>query len=172
MGQTTACSSNEGGRSVFRLVTFFFALTVAGSCKCAKPGEQREADLARLPRATGSLQDQLAAEAAARTSGTPTLEAVMSASGVTFNAPRQVLGQKQLATYCAAADSMSGMIVTVCEYPDPEQAARGEAEAKLVGDKLAGFQSRRLRRSVLQVVARSDTPPEQVSKVLGAFEAL
>jgi hypothetical protein len=160
--------SKEGGRSVFVIVAFL----LFGGCKCA---DKREEDLARLPRASGTLQDQLAAEAAARPADTGTLEALtasLAKEGITFNAPRQGFGRKLLATYCASADSTSGMIVTVCEYPSPEQASRGEAEAKIIGAQLAGFQSRTSKKSVLQIVARSDTPPEQVAKVLSIFEGL
>lgn len=163
--------SKEGRWLVFLLVTF---LCLAG-CKCPNPREQREQDLAKLPRGSGSLQDQLAAEAAARPSDTGTLEALtasLTKEGITFNAPRQGFGRKLLATYCASADSTSGMIVTICEYPSPEQAQRGEAEAKVIGSQLSRFQSRVSKKSVLQIVSRSDTPPEQVAKVLSIFEGL
>lgn len=148
------------------------AFLLLAGCKCA---DQREQDLAKLPRASGTLQDQLAAEAAARPPDTATLEALtasLTKEGITFNAARQGYGRKLLATYCASADSTNGMIVTICEYPSPEQAARGEAEAKVLGAQLAGFQSRVRKKSVLQVVARSDTPPEQVAKVLSIFDGL
>jgi hypothetical protein len=155
------------------------ALLLVGGCKCPstkeRAEEQRAADLAKLPRGGGSLQDQLAAEAAGRPKDTATLEALttaLSKEGITFNAPRQVYGQKLLAAYCAAADSTNGLIVTVCEYPDAEQAARGLTETNLLGSKISGYQSKVSKKSVLQVVARSDTPQEHVAKVLGIFEAL
>ena len=155
------------------------ALLLVGGCTCSSSKEsaeaQRAADLAKLPKGGGSLQDQLAAEAAARPRDTASLEALTTAltkEGITFNAPRQLYGQKLLAVYCSAADSTNGLIVTVCEYPDAEQAARGLAEANLIGAKLSGYQSKVSKKSVLQVVARSDTPPEHVAKVLGIFEAL
>jgi hypothetical protein len=136
---------------------------------------QRQADLAALPRSGGSLPDQLAAEAAARPKDTPTLEQVMDASqraGVAFTTPRQLWGVKQLAIYCAAVDSADGMIVTVCEYPTAEQAARGEKEANLVQGRLPRHQSRVRRKSVLHLVPRSDTPDATVTAVLAAFESL
>ncbi|MFO0601438.1 MAG: hypothetical protein U0228_39420 [Myxococcaceae bacterium] len=134
-----------------------------------------EADLAALPHAGGSLVDQLAAELAARPKGTPTLEGVLAAvapQGVSFNAPRQVFGQKQYALYCASADSVDGLVLTVCEYPGEAQAARGEKAANVVQGQLARHQSRVRRQSVLHVVPRSDTPEDTVKKVLGAFESL
>lgn len=165
---------NRVGASVWCLV----AIVGLSGCKCAEPNKpdagdvQREADLSVLPQAGGSLQDQLAAEAAARTKDTPTLEGVIErAAGVPFAAPRQSYGRKLLAIYCASVDSLDGLIVTVCEYPTPEQAKRGEAEANLLNAKLPGHQSRVRKKSVLHVVARSDTPATSVEKVLGAFDA-
>lgn len=160
----------QGALSVF---AFFAFLLFMGGCKCAEA--QRQEDLARLPQASGDLQDQLAAEAAARPAGTPTLEAVMAAAtkeGIGFGAIRQAYGKKLLATYCASVDSLDGMILTICEYPTPEQAKRGQAESGLIGAQLAGFQSRLRKQSVLNLVVRSDTPPEHVAKVLSAFEGL
>ena len=176
MGQKDpAPYSKQGGGSVWLFLAF---LSFAG-CKCADPKAnaeaQRQEDLARLPQGTGTLQDQLAAEAAGRPPDTGTLEALvggLAKDGVIFNAPRQVYGKKLLASYCASADSTSGMIVTVCEYPNAEQAKRGEVEAQVMGAQTAGYQSRVSKKSVLQVVARSDTPPEQLAKVLRIFDGL
>jgi hypothetical protein len=42
--------------------------------------------------------------------------------------------------------------------------------SKVLGAQLAGYQSR--EKSVLQLVARSDTPPEHVAKVLSTFDGL
>lgn len=169
-------------------VCFAAALSALAGCKCAetKPAEpikvekneraaQREADLAVLPRAAGTLVDQLAAEAAARQPDAPSLEkltASLSAQSVTLGPSRQVLGNKQLAIYCASADSSDGVLVTVCEYPSDAQAERGEADANVVQSQIAGHQSARNKKSVLHVVARSDTPAATVDKVLSAFKSL
>ena len=166
---------NELSRSVLIAVTFLLAC----GCKCGDPKAEaealRQADLASLPQSAGSLQDQLNAEAGGRPTQTATLEGLIAAlakGGVTFTAPHQAYGKKLLASFCASADSTDGMIVTVCEYPSPEQAQRGQAEAKVIGALLAGWQSRVSKKSVLQLVARSDTPPEQVAKVLSTFDGL
>lgn len=176
MGQSdVAPYSKQGSQSVWLFLAF---LSLAG-CKCADPKvnaeTQRQEDLARLPQGAGSLQDQLAAEGAGRPPETGTLEGLiggLAKEGVTFNAPRQLFGKKLLASYCASADSNDGMIVTVCEYPNPDQAKRGEAEAKMMGSLMAGYQSRVSKKSVLTVVARSDTPPEHLAKVLRIFDGL
>ena len=166
-------------------VCFALAVVALTSCKCAEtkpidPGEvekkaaavHREADLAARPQAGGSLVDQLAAEAAARQPDTVSLEkvtSVLTQVGLTVGPPRQNLGNKQLAIYCASADTSDGLLLTVCEYPSDAQAERGEAEANLVQHQLAGHQSRRKKKSVLHLVPRSDTPPATVEKVLAAF---
>lgn len=162
------------------LVFTLLSLVTLAGCKCADPKakaeEQRQEDLARLPSGGGSLEDQLRAEAAARTGGTATLEALIASltnEGVGFTPPKQGFGKKLLAIFCATADTADGMmIVTVCEYPSPEQALRGQALSALVAAKVLGYQSRVSKKSVLTVVARSDAPPEQLAKVLSAFDAL
>lgn len=135
---------------------------------------QRELDLSRLPQAGGSLDDQLGAEAAARPSGTPSLELLTAAllpQGLSLGPPRQIYGRKHLATYCATAET-TGIIVTMCEYPTEEQAQRGERESNLMFDKMTGHRSKVRRQSVLHVVARSDVAAEQLGKIWAAFEAL
>ena len=99
--------------------------------------------------------------------------ASLTKEGVGFTAPKQGFGKKQLAIFCATADTADGMmIVTVCEYPSPEQALRGRAQSALVAAKVFGYQSRVSKKSVLMVVARSDAPPEQLAKVLSTFDGL
>ena len=173
MGRRDAAAYSKQG---WRSVCVVLSIAGFGGCKCAEPNPaaQRTEDLAKLPQGSGSLQDQLAAEAAGRPAGTPTLEALTAAvkETVSLGAPRQVYGQKMLASYCASADSLDGMLVTICEYPSPEQAKRGETESNLLFSKLAGHQSRVSKKSVLHLVARSDTPPEHVAKVLSTFEGL
>ncbi|MBE2251876.1 MAG: hypothetical protein IAE78_20240 [Myxococcus sp.] len=157
------------------------ALPAAGGCQCreSKPAtaaveEQRNRDLAALPQAVGGLMEQLAAEASAREKDADTLslEAVVAKSGVAFEAPQQMLGRTVLARYCASARSNDGLTVTVCEYPSVDQAARGAAEVTAVRGKVSGWQAKQRKKSVLEVVARSDAKPESVASVLAAFDAL
>lgn len=130
---------------------------------------------AGLPQAA-TLEGQLAAESAARLhdADTPTIEglqAALQSQGIEFGAPRQVLGRTQLALFCAMADG-AGMIITVCEYPNADAATNGEFEANKVASKMTGHTSRVHHKSVLHVVARSDTPKETVDKVYAAFDSL
>ncbi len=173
MGRRDAARySKQGWGSVFLALTFL----ILGGCKCTESKDkQREEDLARLPKPSGTLQDQFAAELAARPGGTGTLEGLiegLTKEGITFNAPRQPFARKQLALYCNSVDSTDGMIMTVCEYPSPEQAKRGQAESEQLGKLTAGYQSRVSKKSVLQLISRSDTPPEHVAKVLRIFDGL
>ena len=136
---------------------------------------QRAADLALLPQAAGDFTAQQAAEALARTNDTPSLEGVIAGAtknGVRFNAPHQIYGRKLLALYCATVDSLDGAIVTVCEYPSPDQAKRGETEMKIIGSTMPGFQSAVRKKSVLQLVTRSDTPPGTIEQIRAAFDSL
>jgi hypothetical protein len=160
----------------------FCAMAIVGglSCKCSETGKpattppvdaQLQEDLSRLPQGGGNLVELLATEKASRPTTTPTLEGVMDGAtkaGVSFGPLRQLFGRKLRALYCAGVDSLDGLIITVCEYPNPEQAKRGEADAKLMG---TSQQSRVRGKSVLHVVARSDSPPESLAKVIAAFEA-
>lgn len=153
---------------------FFTACRASKSEDAGSSVGGREADLARLPQAGGSLDDQLKAEAAARTPGSPSLEkliAVAMPQGVKLTATRQVFGRKHLATYCASGET-TGIVVIVCEYPDDAQAKRGEVESNVMFDQMNGHSSKVHKNAVLHVIARSDAPVEQVAKIQGAFRTL
>ncbi len=176
MGRRDAASYSKQGR---RSVLIFVAFLTVGGCKCADPKAEADAlrarDLESLPHASGSLQDQLAAEAAGRPEGTATIEALqesLTRQGISFGGRRQGFAKKLLASYCGSVDSLDGMILTICEYPTPEQARRGQTETDIMGKVIAGYQSRVSKKSVLQLVARSTTAPENVAKVLSTFDAL
>ena len=82
------------------------------------------------------------------------------------------MAKKQLALYCASADSVDGMLITVCEYPSAETAVEGEREANIMASQLAGHTSRVRKKSVLHLVRRSTTPDATVEKVFTTFDAL
>lgn len=162
-----------------------FALSLAGGCQCkqtlAEPkpvavdaNEQRNRDLAALKPPIGGIPEQLQAEADSRLkdADTITLEQVVDASKVTFESRAQVLGRTVLALYCGTATSVDGFTVTVCEFPTLEQAARGATEIATVRGKVSGWQSKAKKKSVLEVVARSDAKKESVDAVLAAFDRL
>lgn len=139
-----------------------------------KAKEQRNRDLAALPQAVGGVGEQLAAEVASRSSDAETIriEAVLERSKVPAAAPSQTLGRTLIANYCASAQSPDGFTVTVCEYPSAEQATRGLAEAKLVHGAVSGWQAKVKKKSLLEVVARTDAKVESVQAVIAAFDAL
>ncbi|MBM4780868.1 MAG: hypothetical protein GQE15_24490 [Archangiaceae bacterium] len=162
-----------------------FALGLAGGCQCkqtlADPrpvapvvNEQRNRDLAALRPPIGGIPEQLQAEADSRLrdSETITLEQVVEASKVPFEAQQQVLGRTVLALYCGTATSPDGMMATVCEFPTLEQATRGAAEIAAVRGKVSGWQSKAKKKSVLELVVRSDAKKESVDAVLAAFDRL
>lgn len=152
-----------------------FLLTFGFGCRCQTPvdaNEQRNRDLAVLPSVAGGIDEQLAAELAARPAGVVTLEQVMARAqqrGVRFGAPRQIIARSVRALYCSSVESADGLILTVCEYPSAEQCERGEADVKQVQQAVPNHQTRRTGQSLLQVLSRSDTKPETVAAVLEAF---
>lgn len=149
-------------------------LSVGCRDRAARAAEVRQRDLEALPVAVGGVMEQLGAEATARerSSETISLEAVIARSGEAFGAPQQVLGRTTLARYCASAESAAGFRVTVCEYPSVEQAGRGASEAKLVRGSSSGWQGQTRKKSVLEVVSRSNAEPQRVARVVAAFREL
>lgn len=139
-----------------------------------KAKEQRVQDLAALPQAVGGAAAQLSLEASSRTNDSETvrIEAVIERSKVSASAPQQVMGRPTLAQYCATATSGDGFSLTVCEYPSADQATRGAAEAKLLRGAMSGWQVKTRKKSVLELVVRSDAKHESVQAVIGAFESL
>lgn len=117
---------------------------------------------------------QLTLEASSRTNDSETvrIEAVIERSKVQASAPEQVMGGPTLAQYCASATSPDGFSFTVCEYPSADQATRGAAEAKLVRGGMSGWQVKTRKKSVLELVVRSDAKQESVQAVIGAFESM
>lgn len=82
---------------------------------------------ARAPEPT-SLRARLAAEAATRPTGTPTVEEVLAAlesAGVSVPERRQFLAATVAARYCAGGRTAKGLAVSVCEYESAEAAKRG-----------------------------------------------
>lgn len=162
-----------------------FALQLAGGCQCkqtiaapAAPGpavnEQRNQDLAALRPPIGGIPEQLQGEVDSRLKDaeTVTIEQVVEASKVPFESRQQVLGRTVLALFCGTATSPDGFTLTVCEYPTVDQASRGAAEIAAVRGKMSGWQSKAKKKSVLEVVARSDAKKESVDAVLAAFDRL
>lgn len=153
----------------------WISLFVSVGCQCRSSAEevarQRQRDVEALPPTVGGLPEMLEAERGHRpTQGvTPTLEAVMARSGLTFEAPTQSLGRTVLALYCASASSSAGVTVTVCEFPGVEQARRGLGEVTAVRGQTTGWQAHVSQQSTLEVVARSDASKESVQRVVDAF---
>jgi hypothetical protein len=75
-----------------------------------------------------TLNERLAREAARRPPGVIRAESVaaaLSAAGVPIGSLRQVLARPLGARYCALGRTASGLVVSLCEFDDDAQAARG-----------------------------------------------
>ncbi|MBL8953286.1 MAG: hypothetical protein JNK82_21080 [Myxococcaceae bacterium] len=170
---------NCGARRYFgaAAVSVFLGISGGFSCKKSEPPPLPKRDFAAgLPQAP-TLDGQLAAEAAARLNDADTitieqLSKALEPQGVTFGPPKQSMGKKQLALYCATADGSEGLIVTVCEYPDAEAAVNGEQESRVLSAQIAGHTARVQGKSVLHLIQKSTTPQATVDKVLATFASL
>ena len=130
---------------------------------------------AGLPQA-GTLDAQLAAEAAARQADADTISiekliAGLSDAGIPVVGVHQLMGRNQLAIYCAMGDTTDGAVITVCEYPSTEAAVNGEKEANRMTSQVAGHSSHVRKKSVLHLIKKSTTPETTVQQILAAFEA-
>ena len=86
-----------------------------------------------------TLNERLTREAASRPSGglpAETVAAKLSAAGVPIGALRQVLARPLGARYCALARTASGLVVSLCEFDDDAQAARGVDLSRKTFDRL------------------------------------
>ncbi len=86
-----------------------------------------------------SLNQRLAREAAGRPSGVisaETVAATLSAAGVPIGTLKQVLARPLGARYCALARTAAGLVVSVCEFDDDVQAARGVDVSRKTFDRL------------------------------------
>lgn len=172
-----------GGRPYFapRVALVFFAISFGiFSVACRKEEKQAPPPAppkdfrAGLPQG-GSLEGQLAAEAAARSNDPDTIRienvlGTLADAGVGFGAPRQVLGRNELALYCATSNGPDGELLTVCEYPSAEAAVNGERETSVLTSRVAGHISRVRKKSVLHLIKKSTTPDAAVQKIFAAFE--
>lgn len=158
-----------------------FFLIFAGGCrKEEKPAAPAPAPAVKdfragLPPQAGTLDAQLANEAAARVNDadTITIEEVIGSladGGLAFTGMRQAMARKQLAIYCASADGPDGVVLSVCEYPSAEAALNGQREVDAFGSKVAGHVSRVRKKSVLHLIKKSTTPDTTVQQIFAAFD--
>lgn len=110
-----------------------------------------------------TLQERLAREAASRPAGGLRAEAVAAAfarDGIALSPWQQVLARTVGARFCLAAHSAAGLGVSVCEFRDPADAARGLAGSHATFDRL--IPNRRLesnRGTVLTLTRAPAAPP-------------
>jgi hypothetical protein len=86
-----------------------------------------------------TLNERLAREAASRPPGVIPAErvaAALSSGGVPIGSLRQVLARPVGARYCALGRTASGLVVSVCEFDDDAQAARGVDLSRRTFDRI------------------------------------
>jgi hypothetical protein len=101
--------------------------------------------------------------------------AALAGAGVPIGALKQVLARPLGARYCALARTASGLVVSVCEFDDDAQAARGVASSRRTFDRL--IPGRRLahnRGTVLTLTAGAPDPRRaaEAARAETAFAAL
>ena len=114
-----------------------------------------------------TLNERLAREAASRPSGAlaaETVAAKLSAAGVPIGALRQVLARPLGARYCALARTASGLVVSLCEFDDDAQAARGVDLSRKTFDRLIPGRRLAHRRGTLLTLTLGAPDPARLAE--------
>ena len=118
-----------------------------------------------------SLNERLAREAAGRPSGVisaETVAATLSAAGVPVGALKQVLARPLGARYCALARTASGLVVSVCEFDDDAQAARGVDLSRKTFDRLIPGRRLTHKRGTLMTLTMGTPDPKRAAEAARA----
>jgi len=114
-----------------------------------------------------TLNERLAREAASRPSGAlpaETVAAKLSAAGVPIGALKQVLARPLGARYCALARTASGLVVSLCEFDDDAQAARGVDVSRKTFDRLIPGRRLAHRRGTLLTLTLGAPDPTRLAE--------
>jgi len=114
-----------------------------------------------------TLNERLAREAASRPSGAVPAETVaarLSAAGVPIGALKQVLARPLGARYCALARTASGLVVSLCEFDDDAQAARGVDLSRKTFDRLIPGRRLAHRRGTLLTLTLGAPDPTRLAE--------
>lgn len=114
-----------------------------------------------------TLNERLAREAASRPSGVlsaETIAAKLSAAGVPIGALKQVLARPLGARYCALARTASGLVVSLCEFDDDAQAARGVDLSRKTFDRLIPGRRLAHRRGTLLTLSLGAPDPTRFAE--------
>ena len=114
-----------------------------------------------------TLNERLAREAASRPSGAlpaETVAAKLSAAGVPIGALKQVLARPLGARYCALGRTASGLVVSLCEFDDDAQAARGVDLSCKTFDRLIPGRRLAHRRGTLLTLTLGAPDPTRLAE--------
>ena len=114
-----------------------------------------------------TLIERLAREAASRPSGSlpaETVAAKLSAAGVPIGALKQVLARPLGARYCALARTASGLVISLCEFDDDAQAARGVDLSRRTFDRLIAGRRLAHRRGTLLTLTLGAPDPTRLAE--------
>jgi hypothetical protein len=114
-----------------------------------------------------TLNERLAREAASRPSGAlpaETVAAKLSAAGVPIGALKQVLARPLGARYCALARTASGLVVSLCEFDDDAQAARGVDLSRKTFDRFIPGRRLAHRRGTLLTLTLGAPDPTRLAE--------
>ena len=118
-------------------------------------------------RGRSPCNERLAREAASRPSGVlpaETVAAKLSAAGVPIGALKQVLARPLGARYCALARTASGLVVSLCEFDDDAQAARGVDLSRRTFDRLIPGRRLAHRRGTLLTLTLGAPDPTRLAE--------
>jgi hypothetical protein len=123
------------------------------------------------------LAERLAAEAAARPSGTVTVEDVVAALGAAGDpaiAERQVVASIVGARYCAILETRSGLLLSVCEFESRQAAETGVQVSRARFDRLVPGRRFELNGSTLLTITprqggETDDPSGSVRELFAAL---
>jgi hypothetical protein len=112
-----------------------------------------------------TLNERLVREAASRPSGAlpaETVAARLSAAGVPIGALKQVLARPLGARYCALGRTAAGLVVSLCEFDDDAQAARGVELSRKTFDRLIPGRRLAHRRGTLLTLTLGAPDPTRL----------
>jgi hypothetical protein len=115
-----------------------------------------------------SLLERLELERTSRPAAHPPVEAVAAAlvgKGLPLERWKQVLASPIGARFCMAGQTAQGNVVSVCEYGDEQQAARGLTYSKETFDRLIPNRTLVRRAATLLTVTRPDPALRSIDEV-------
>ena len=142
---------------------------------CSKPAVAPPAD--RPPPATPTLSERLAQEWANRDKADPSTTKVieaLTAAGLALTDQRQQSAASLGASYCVMLNSSEHVMLSICEFPDPQRASEGAETSRRALRQIEGRTVDVKRSTVLAVIdsQANDASAAIRTKARAAFDAL